>query len=60
MIKYQSYNQMNSPQPLSVPQRGAKPTSHSLRSREGERVGEYIHSKRFFRSLLFIPDTHNN
>ena len=47
MIKYQSYNQMNSPQPLSAPQRGAKPTSPSLRSREGERRGEYIHSKDF-------------
>ena len=44
MIKYQPYNQMNSPQPLSAPQRGAE-SSPSLRSREGERGGEYIQSK---------------
>jgi len=48
---------MNSPQPLSAPQRGAKPSSPSLQSREGERGGEYIHKKAFFRLLLFIPDS---
>jgi len=50
MIKYQPDNQMNSPLPiaigmLSASQRGAKPSSPSLQSREGESGGEYIHSK---------------
>jgi len=52
MIKYQSYNQLNSPQPLSAPQRGAKRSSPSLRSREGERGGEYIHSKSIFQIII--------
>jgi hypothetical protein len=50
MIKYQSYDKMNSPLPiaigtLSASQRGAKQPSPSIRSREGEKGGEYIQSK---------------
>jgi hypothetical protein len=52
MIKYQSYNQMNLPQPLTAPQRGAKLSSPSLRSREGERGGEYIKSKRISNTII--------
>jgi len=45
MIKYQSYNQMNSPQPLSAPQRGAKKDLPLLLpAREGGREDEYIYS----------------
>jgi hypothetical protein len=60
MIKYQLYNQMNSPLPiaigpLSAPQSGAKPSSPSLQSREGERGGEYNQSK----SISLIINIHS-
>jgi hypothetical protein len=46
MIKYQSYNHMNSPQPLSAPQRGAKKDLPLLLPvREGGRGDEYMHNK---------------
>ena len=46
MIKYQSYNHMNSPQPLSAPQRGAKKDLPLLLpAREGGRGDEYMHNK---------------
>jgi hypothetical protein len=55
MIKYQSYNHMNSPQPLSAPQRGAKKDlpllllarESRLRDRRSQRGrgDEYMHNK---------------
>ena len=46
MIKYQSYNHLNSHQPLSAPQRGAKKDLPLLLlAREEGRGDEYMHNK---------------
>jgi hypothetical protein len=46
MIKYQLYDHMNSPQPLSAPQREANMDFPLLLSaREGGRGDEYMNSK---------------
>jgi hypothetical protein len=59
MIKYQSYNLMNSPQPLSAPQRGAKKDLPLLLpAKEGGRGMSTCIIKAFLRLLLLIPDTH--
>jgi hypothetical protein len=46
VIKYQSYNIMNSPQPLSAPQRGAKKDiSPSFACKRRGMGDEYMQSK---------------